>query len=72
MLPMLLGQGAGLLHEMPAEEIDAALLFVAQACLAARSIEAMTPLQIVAVHEFEPGVDFDAIGRVAGPRHNED
>lgn len=65
MLPMLLEQGAGQLRGLSAEEIDGALLVVAQACIAARSTDAegVVICAIVAATEVE---DFDAIGRVAG------
>lgn len=68
MLPMLLEQGAGQLRELSAAEVDGALLFIAQACLAARSVDADPAVDLVAVAVY----DFDAIGRVAGPPHNED
>lgn len=70
MLPMLLEQGAGQLRELSAEEVDGALLFIAQACLGARSVDA-DPSVVIARVTFD-GADFDAIGRVAGPPHNED
>lgn len=73
MLPMLLDQAAGLLREMSAEEIDGALLFVAQACLGARSVDA-EPTVVIATIEGEPQ-DVAAFAAALGadrPPHNED
>lgn len=73
MLPMLLGQAAGLLREMPAEEVDAYLLFAAQACLGARSVDA-EPTVVIATIEGEPQdvAAFAAALSAERAPHNED
>lgn len=74
MLPMLLDQAAGQLREMSAQEIDGALLFVAEACLGARSSDAgpRVELTVITEHDIESREEMlEAIASMA-PAHNED